>query len=128
MKPNAKKIKLNLQHLQNTKAEQGKIVSNPKWEDLISSYICLIERKRIKSCSSYSLCFTRLPFTSLPSSMASFPCLQTTTECSLTLATYSKSSVNSEGQLSFKYSNPSVCITAAKTMIQNRFQHHIGKR
>ena len=70
-------------------------------------------------CFHYSLCFTRLPLMSLPSRIASFPCLHSMTECSLIRATYSKSSVRTEGQLSFKYSKPSVCITAEKKHLED---------
>lgn len=65
-----------------------------------------------------TLCFTRLPLTSQPSGNVSFPCPEAMTECSPILATYCSSSVRTEGQLSFKYSNPSVCITAAKKVQQ----------
>ncbi|GER26526.1 sorting nexin-25 [Striga asiatica] len=70
----------------------------------------------------YSLCFTRLPFASPPSITPSIPCLPTI-ECSLILATYSNNSVSTCGQLSFRYSKPSVCITA----VQNSF-HRLGKK
>lgn len=77
-------------------------------------FVFLFGYKELWEPAHYSLCFTRLPLTSLPSRIASFPCLHAMTECSLTLATYSKSSVRTEGQLSFKYSKPSVCITAGE--------------
>ena len=77
-------------------------------------FVVFATNKMYGGCFHYSLCFTRLPLMSLPSRIASFPCLHTMTECSLTRATYSKSSVRTEGQLSFKYSKPSVCITAEK--------------
>lgn len=77
-------------------------------------------------CSHYSLCFTRLPFTSLPSSITSFLCLHKKSECSVNLATYSKSSVKTDGQLSFKYSKPSVCITAEETKGAKYFSRSLG--
>ena len=83
-------------------------------------FFFLTTKETVASCY-YSRCFTRLPFASLPSRMTSFPCLHTITECSFTLATYSNSSVKTDGQLSFKYSKPSVCITAAKQKINQRF-------
>ena len=42
-------------------------------------------------------------------------------ECSPILATYCSSSVRTEGQLSFKYSNPSVSITAEKSSKKSSF-------
>ena len=70
---------------------------------------CLHKKSVKKASHSYSLCFTRLPLMSLPSRIASFR-LNTVEWCSL--ATYCKRSVMTEGQLSFKYSKPSVSITA----------------
>lgn len=61
--------------------------------------------------------FTLLPLISLPSSDSNTHKLALD-ESSPTFATYSKSSVNMEGQLIFKCSNPSVCITAAKPINQ----------
>lgn len=57
--------------------------------------------------------FTRRPLTSLPL-RRSFRCLETLTGHSPNFATCSKSSVITGGQLIFRCSNPSVCITAAK--------------
>lgn len=64
--------------------------------------------------NSYSLCFTRLPLASPPSRIPSIPCLPTAIECSLALATYSNNSVSTCGQLSLRYSKPSVCMTAVQ--------------
>lgn len=64
--------------------------------------------------NGHILCFTRRPLTSLPSN-TSLVFRLVITVCSPALATYAKSSVKTEGQLVFKYSNPSVCITAAAT-------------
>lgn len=57
--------------------------------------------------------FTRLP-AAAPSSRSSPGPTQAARACSLTLATYSRSSVRRAGQLTLRYSNPSVCITAAR--------------
>lgn len=59
-----------------------------------------------------SLGLTRLPFMSPPSSIGSFPYPRTGIECSLNCATNSSSSLITDGQLNFRYSNSSVCITA----------------
>lgn len=81
-----------------------------------------------KKCCNYSLCFTRLPLKSLPSARPSFPSLLLIlTECSLTLATYSNNSVSKQGQLSFKYSKPSVCITATERKKQTSNQTSFSK-
>lgn len=71
--------------------------------------------------SFHILCLTRLPLTSAPSRIPSIPSFPTATECSLFLATYSNNSVSTFGQLSFRYSKPSVCITAAHTQKNRKF-------
>lgn len=65
-----------------------------------------------KTIYQNSLGLTRLPFTSPPSSIGSFPYPRTGIECSLNRATNSSSSLITDGQLNFRYSNSSVCITA----------------
>lgn len=57
--------------------------------------------------------FARFPFASLPS-RASFVYALETAEFSPFPATYCNSSFRSDGQLTFKYLNPSDCTTAAK--------------
>jgi len=49
------------------------------------------------------------------------------TECSLTLATYSKISIKIVGQFSLKYSKPPVCIIAGKKEKHSKLQLTLAK-
>ena len=50
------------------------------------------------------------------------------TECSLTLATYSKISIKIVGQLCLKYSKPPICIIAGKKEKCNKLQLTLAKK